>query len=78
MTKAWEQMTVRKMREELETLELQGHSKDEVVIAMDNNIFPIPTVGIKGIYTGVGFNHGQIIIRGREQIVRKEEKKCGK
>ncbi len=72
-------MTVRKMREELETLELQGHSKDEVVIAMDNNIFPILTVGIKGIYyTGQAFNHGQIIIRGREQIVRKEEKKCGK
>lgn len=64
-------MTVRKMREELEILELQGHSKDEVVIAMDNNIFPILTVGIKVIYTGVAFNHGQIIIRGKEQIVRK-------
>lgn len=66
------------MREELEILELQGHSKDEVVIAMDNNIFPILTVGIKGIYPGVAFNHGQIIIRGREQIVRKDGGKCGK
>ena len=71
-------MTVTNMLRNMETLYRAGLGDDEVVIAMDNNIFPILTVGIKGIYTGVGFNHGQIIIRGREQIVRKEEKKCGK
>ena len=68
-------MTAREMREELETLELQGHGTEEVVIALDNNVFPILTVGIKGIYVGEGFNNNQLMLRGSEQITRKEEKR---